>query len=418
MSKFIVRGENKLRGTVAIQGSKNAAFPVIMATILTDETCEIENVPEISDVKNLLQILEVMGAQTKFSGHTLVINNHGLKNRKLGRGLTGRLRASILVAGPLLSRFGQVEMALPGGDAIGTRPIDVHLDGFRKLGAEVLENAEGLKVSAARLTGNKIVLGVTSVTGTENLILASVRAQGLTEIHLAATEPHVQDLCKFLNLMGAKIEGIGTPTLKIAGVAQLRGAKFKLCPDEIDAVTFATAAAATQGRVKLTNLELKNLDAPLNVMERMRVNFAIQEPDLEISEPKAPYQGTRIITGVFPQLLTDHQPLFGVLATQAVGETSIHDWIYEGRQGYLKALAQMGAKVEFDDVHRARIYGPTELRGAEITTPDIRAGASILIAALVAKGQSVLYNAEIIDRGYERLDERLRVLGADIKRVE
>ncbi len=417
MSKFVIQGGSELSGRVAVQGSKNAAFPVIAASILAQGKCEIKNVPDIADVRNFLRIFESLGADWKFSDHRLVIDTANLQNQKLSRDLVGTMRGSVVLLGPLLARFGGVSLPYPGGDAIGVRPIDVHLDGFRKLGAEVREEKTGVAVSAKRLTGNRIVLGVASVTGTENLILASVLAQGVTEIRLAATEPHVRNLCEFLNKMGAKIQGLGTPNLEIRGVKRLRGTEFVLCPDEIEAVTFCVAAAVTKGQVTITGAELLNLDAPLNHLERMGVNLEAKDNRIVVRKPKEPYRAVAITTGVFPQLLTDEQPLLGVLATQAQGETSIHDWIYEGRQGYLKALQAMGARVEFVDVHRAKIFGPTPLRGAEITTPDIRAGASILIASLVAKGQSVLYNAEIIDRGYERLDERLISLGAKITRV-
>ncbi len=418
MSKFVIEGGNRLQGSVRIQGSKNAAFPVIAATILAEGPSRIQNVPDISDVRNFLHVLEVMGAEVKFANHCIDIDTRDLKNQKLSTSLVGNMRGSILFAGPLLARFGEVSLPFPGGDAIGARPIDVHLDGFRKLGAQVVEQAGGIEISAASLTGTKIVLGVTSVTGTENLVLASIKARGVTEIRLAATEPHVLDLCRALIQMGAKIEGLGTTTLRITGVERLVGTNFTLCADEIDAVTFCVATAVTRGEATITGVDLKNLDAPLNALEKMGVNFTAESSEIKIFPPAGSYQATRIITGVFPQLLTDEQPLLGVLATQSSGETSIHDWIYEGRQGYLKALCDMGAKVEFEDVHRARIFGPTELRGAEIMTPDIRAGASILIAALVAKGRTILYNAEIIDRGYERLDERFRSLGANIQRVE
>lgn len=419
MSKFVIEGGNKLSGEIAVGGSKNAALAVMAACLLTEETCEIENVPDILDVRNFLEILKHLGAEAEFADHRLRITAKNLTNRPIDAELMGRLRGSILLAGALLARFGQVQLAHPGGDAIGRRPIDAHLDGFRKLGAEVSQQESGIQIRARKLQGARIVMGVTSVTGTENLILASILAQGPSEIRLAATEPHVRDLCDFLKLMGADIEGIGTPFLRITGQVALHGAKFTICSDEINAVTYAIAAAVTRGHVVVKNSNLENLDAPLATLERMGVKYEVRsDGSIEILESMKPYAGTKIVTGVFPQLLTDEQPLFGVLATQARGETSIHDWIWEGRQGYLKALVQMGAKVQFDDIHRARITGPTQLHGAEIKTPDLRAGASILIASLIAKGRSVIYNAEIIDRGYERLDEKLRSLGAKIQRIE
>ena len=424
MSKFVVRGGNELNGQIYINGSKNSALAVLAGTVLVSRgVSRIDNVPDISDVRFFLKILESLGAKISFVGHGVTVDASDIRSEAIPAELMGKLRGSILLAGPLLSRFGSVRFEKPGGDAIGSRPIDVHLDGFRKLGAEVREN-EAIEISG-KLLGTKLVLSVSSVTGTENLIMAAVLAGGTTEICMAATEPHVQDLCNFLNAAGAKIIGVGTPTLQITGVGSLSAPStvFHLCADEIETITFCVAAAATRGEVTLHNVNLKNVDAPLATLERMGVKFVCHAgPDansgqIQILKSAEPYRATKIVTGVFPQLLTDEQPLLGVLATQAEGETFIHDWIYEGRQGYLRALAQMGAKVAFDDVHRARITGPTPLHGAEIVTADLRAGASILIASAVATGESIIYNAEIIDRGYERLDERLNSLGASIERT-
>ncbi|MDP3741133.1 MAG: UDP-N-acetylglucosamine 1-carboxyvinyltransferase [bacterium] len=422
MAKFIVEGQSQLNGKIKVQGSKNAALSAIAATVLTQENCVISNVPDILDVRIFLEILEFLGATYSFEDHTLLLNAAHLEDREIPADLVSKLRGSILLLGPLLVRLGRVKLFFPGGDAIGSRPIDVHLEGLKKLGAKIVEHKTHVQVSAKNLKGNLIILPVASVTGTENLIMASVLAQGATEIRLAATEPHVQTLCRFLVAMGAVIDGIGTPNLTITGVKQLRGAKFTLNADEIETVTLAVAAAATHGEVLIEKVELSNLDAPLAVLQKMNVNFETGTSSggdfIQIKKPLQAYQGTKIVTGVFPHLLTDEQPLFGVLATQAQGETMIHDWIYEGRQGYLKILQNMGAKVEFQDIHRARIMGPCRLHAQEIKTPDLRAGASILIAALVAKGTSTLYNAQIIDRGYERLDERLNSLGARIERVK
>src|SRR3989338_6665096 len=368
MSKFIIIGGSKLSGEIQVNGSKNAALAVIAGSLLTRETCIVRNVPEIQDVKNFLLIIEHLGGTFKLENHTLEINCANLQKRELPAELVASFRGSILLAGVLLARFGEASLSLPGGDAIGKRPIDVHIDGFRKLGAEVIEKPDGIELKAPDgLMGAKLVLEIASVTGTENLILAASMADCVTEIKLAATEPHVQDLCRFLVALGAKIQGIGTPDLRILGVDSLGGTEFILVPDEIEAVTLCAAAAVTGSAISVTGVDLNNLEAPLAVMERMGVNLAAIEGQngglgrIEIRKPAKPYASTKIITGIFPKLLTDEQPLLGVLATQAVGETTIHDWIYEGRQGYLKSLMQMGAKVQFDDVHRARIYGPTPL---------------------------------------------------------
>lgn len=407
-----------MSGEIRVQGSKNAVFPLVAASILARGSCYFENVPQIADVQNFLEVLKFLGARVKYQDRDLEVDTTELVNRDISQQFMGKLRGSIVLVGAMLARFGRVRFAFPGGDAIGRRPIDQHLSGFAKLGAKIEEEDDWVTIWANQLIGQKIVLGFTTVTGTENLILAAVKAHGVTEIRLAACEPHVQSLCHFLNMMGANIEGIGTPNLRIIGVESLNGGRYTLNPDEIAALTYAVAAAVTRGRVKICGVEPEKMDAVLAVMERMGVNLIVKHNSLEVLEPKAVYQATKIVTGVYPQLLTDYQPLLGVLATQARGETQIHDWIYEGRQGYLRALKEMGARVEFDDLHRSRIHGPCSLKGAEIKTPDIRAGASILIAALVAKGQSILYNAEIIDRGYEKIDENLARLGAKIERVD
>ena len=419
MSKFIIQGGGRLKGRVRAQGSKNAAFPVIAATILAPGQFVIDNVPEITDVESFLAIYKYLGGRWERRGHVLFLDSRKTRNRPLRRPMMEKLRGSVLYAGALLGRFGKVEFAFPGGDAIGARPIDVHLDGFQRLGASSRQQRGGnFTVRGPRLRGADIVLSFTSVTGTENLILAAVFARGRTTIKLAAAEPHVQNLCRFLHKLGARITGIGTSMLTIRGVARLKTkASHKLCPDEIAAMTYAAAAAATRGAVTIDGVDLRYLDAPLAMLSRMGVKFAARGGKIIVRGPNKPYLPARIITGVYPQLLTDFQPLLGVLATQARGESSVHDWIYEGRQGYLAALRKMGAKVVLEDRHRAKITGPAQLRGARITTPDIRAGASILIAALIAKGRSVIYNAEIIDRGYEHIDERLRDLGAKIERV-
>lgn len=420
--KFIIHGGRKLEGSIRVQGSKNSALAVMAASLLTPDNCVIENVPDISDVRDFLTILKLLGGSFTFSDHTLTLNMEGVESREIPENLVRRLRGSVLLLGPLLARFGQVTLFLPGGDAIGSRPIDVHLDGFKKFGARVGESKTSIKLASKNLKGNLIVLPVASVTGTENLIMAAVLAIGVTEIRLAAIEPHVQTLCRFLQAMGAVIDGIGTANLTITGVKRLHGANFTLNSDEIEAVTLVVAAAATHGEVSVENVDLQNLDAPLAVLQKMGANFKTGTNHggdwIKVNKPSGLYQSAKIITGIFPHLLTDEQPLLGVLATQAQGESMIHDWIYEGRQGYLRILQTMGAKVEFEDIHRAKIWGPTKLLPREIKTPDLRAGASILIAALIVKGRSVLYNAEIIDRGYEMLDQRLNKLGAKIERIE
>ncbi|MBX4186654.1 MAG: UDP-N-acetylglucosamine 1-carboxyvinyltransferase [Candidatus Doudnabacteria bacterium] len=417
MSKFIINGGKKLSGEIRISGSKNAVLPLIAATLLTDEECVLTNVPEIKDVETMVEILQDLGVMANPSDHTLVIRAEKITKTALNPDLVKKLRGSVLIMGALLARMKQVELAFPGGDSIGARPLDTHIAALKDLGAQVEQTDERIQLSAAQLTGKKIILEESSVTATENAILAASLANGQTIIKLAAMEPHVQQLCEFLNLMGAKISGIGTTTITIEGVKKLNGAKIEVIPDSEEAASIITLAAATKSELKVTHLNPESLDDYLLKLKKMNVNFEVGENFIKIFPPDGDYIGTKIQCGLYPKLNSDLVPPMAVLATQAQGETIIYEWLYENRLGYVAELTKMGAKAEILDPHRVKIMGPTKLTGAKITSYDLRMGITLVIAALVASGTSEIDGIEHVDRGYENLEGRLASVGADIKRV-
>jgi UDP-N-acetylglucosamine 1-carboxyvinyltransferase len=417
MATLKINGGNKLSGTVRIGGSKNAVLPIICATILTEKECVLKNVPDILDVKNLIEILEGIGSKIQYQDRTITIDNSGVNSFKPDKALVKKLRGSILLLGPLLARFGEVEIPYPGGDLIGKRPIDTHLVAMQELGATVTEG-DFVHVKAEKLKSAKIILNEMSVTATENAIMAAVKADGTVSIHLAAAEPHVQDLCHFLNAMGAKIAGIGTHNLIIEGVKELHGAEHEIIFDDVVATSFINLAAATRSDVLITQVKPEYMYGALIQFQLMGVNFKIEEETIHVMPPLGPYKAAKIKTSIYPGLLSDYVPPFAVLATQAEGVSLVHEWMYEGRLGYIHELTKMGAKTRILDQHRAEIQGPSHLHGTNVSSLDVRSGMVLVIAALVAEGTSTLHDIEHIDRGYENLDVILKRLGADIERVE
>ncbi len=416
MSRFIIEGGQKLSGQVKIGGSKNAVLPLIAASLLVDET-KLTNVPHIKDVESLLEIIKYLGGDyTWTSEHEVTINTKNLISKALPEA-AGRLRASILFAGPLLARFGRAELPYPGGDVIGARPIDTHTHSFITLGAGIC-HGESFCLSAEALQGGLVVLDEPSVTATENVILLAAGINKTTEIRLAAAEPHVQNLCHFLVRCGVEILGIGTTTLKITGQKlPLKNITCAVIPDELEVSAFAVLAAATHSQVTLAPVEFEYLDSVLMQLKRMNVNFSQTENSLTILPPAGPYRSLRIQSGLYPKLVCDHLPPFAVLATQAEGASLVHEWLYEARQNYIRELIKMGANAVIMDPHRALIIGPTPLYGKAVESYDIRSGMTMVIAALVAKGQTVISGIDHIDRGYEKLEERLKNIGANILRA-
>jgi len=417
MAKFIIKGGRQLKGEIEVQGMKNAATPILAATILTDDFCLIENLPRIKDVENMISLLEKLGAKIKWPKfHSLLISCRDLNFSKLDKEKVKSMRSSILLLGPLLSRFGKVKISEPGGCIIGNRPIDIHLYGFKKLGAEIKEEKGIYQLKTKYLKGATIILPEFSVTATENLIMAAVRAKGETIIKLAAAEPHVADLCHFLLKMGAKIQGIGTHSLKIKGVKKLKGVNYKIIPDQIEAGTFAVLAAATKSKILIKNIIPDHLESIFLKLEQIGVKFKVFQKEFLIY-PSSNLKSFKLQTLPYPGFPTDLQAPFGVLATQTHGTSLIHDPLYEGRMGYVSELIKMGARAMVVDPHRVFIKGPTHLCATKIKTIDLRAGATLIIAGLVAHGETIIDQAEIIDRGYEKIEERLAKLGAEIRRV-
>lgn len=418
MTKFSITGGKKLSGEIKVNGSKNAVLPLMAASLLTADECVLTNVPEIEDVKNMAEALRELGAEIEFLKHKLKIRVPQIKNTNPSAATASKLRGSILLLGPLLARAHEANFPFPGGDLIGKRPIDAHIAALQVLGASCDTSDETLKFKSQGLVGGKIILEETSVTATENAMMAAVMAKGTTTIKLAAMEPHVQQLGAFLKKMGAKIKGVGTPTIVIEGVESLHGAQIKVIPDSEEASSLITLAAATKSDIKVSKLNPEFLEDYLARLRNMKVNFEVGADFVHVHEPTSEYTGTRLQVGLYPKLNSDFIPPMSVLATQSTGETLIYDWLYESRTGYVPELVKMGARAEVLDPHKVKITGPTKLQAAIVSTGDLRMGVTLVIAALVAEGQSEVLDVHHIDRGYENLEKRLRKLGASIKRIE
>ena len=419
MQKFIINGRKPLKGIVKIGGYKNAAGPILAATLLTKEECIIDNLPLVTDVFNLIKVLESIGVEVEWIGEKKIRIKAGAQvdPEKMDYSTVEKMRISVLLIGPLLARFKKFKIPHPGGDKIGLRPIDSHLEALRKLGAKIYEKDNFYYFDSKNLQGKEVILNEFSVTATENLMMAASLVSGTTIIKTAAAEPQVQDTGNILKEMGLKIEGVGTHTITIKGQKQLQGVKHSVISDPLEAGTFIVLAAVTQSEIEIKNVIIKHLELFLEKLKEIGVNLEIRS-DSVIIKPSPDLQATKIQSLPFPGFPTDLQPMVSVLLTQAKGKSLVHDPLYESRLGHLKELKKMGADVEIADPHRAFIFGPTLLKANKITGMDIRAGASLIIAALIAKGESEIYGVEQIDRGYEKIDEKLKKLGAEIKRVD
>jgi len=426
--KFIVNGGKKLEGTISVMGSKNAATPILSATLLTSRPCIISNVPKIGDVLTLISILESMGSKvTWLDENTVRIINKDIDPTKIDNHLVRRIRSSVLLVGPILARFGKLTMSTPGGCHIGVRPLNTHTESLQELGAKVqydtLKDAYRLTAPKSGKWGNNVILREFSVTATENLLMLGYLLPSL-KISLAASEPHVQDLGNFLTILGAKVKGLGTHTIEISGVTKnqdnnKKEIKYAIMSDPIEAGTFMVLAALTRGKIFIKNIPIKYLTFPIQKFKEFGAEFTILDNKrMVVSGSVNKLRSAKIQTLPYPGFPTDLQAPYGVMATQSKGETLIFDTLYEGRLRYIKELIKMGAKARILDPHRAIIYGKTPLHGATIKSLDLRAGATLVIAALTAKGKSTLQDAEQIDRGYEKIEERMCALGADIERVK
>jgi UDP-N-acetylglucosamine 1-carboxyvinyltransferase len=419
MSKFIIHGGRPLSGEIRVAANKNSVLPMMTAALLTDEDCILENVPRIADVLTMAKILRELGAEVEEQGdNRLRINCAGAHSHYPPEHLVERLRASIVLMGPLLARFGKAQMHHPGGDAIGTRSIGTHVHALQALGTTFAQDDNFYSASTASVTGNTAVfLDEASVTATENAMLLAASQPRETLIANAASEPHIANLALMLTNMGAEVEGTGSNLLCIRGRRTLHGATTPVWPDHIEVGTFAALAAAGGGTVTIHNVVPQHLDMILLVLGKMGVQYRLSGTSMQITP--APLRAiTKIQTGVWPAFPTDLASIFIVLATQASGMTLVHDWMYEGRMFFVDKLGQMGASIVLADPHRAVVTGPSKLRGREFVSPDIRAGIALVMASLIASGRSEIDHIELIDRGYERIDDRLRALGAQIERVD
>ena len=435
MGTFKVKGGLKLQGSIEPQGAKNEALQIISAVLLTSEKITISNIPEIRDVIKLIDLLKFIGVKVKkishgkFSFQADNINLNILETEEFAQ-LGGGLRGSIMIVGPLLSRFGKAFISKPGGDKIGRRRLDTHFFGFQKLGANFDYNTKkGLfKVWADNLQGNYMLLDEASVTGTANIIMASVLAKGKTTIYNAACEPYVQQLCKMLNSMGAEISGIGSNLLYINGVKKLNACNHKILPDMIEVGSFIGLAALTKSEITIKNVAYNELGIIPEQFKRLGIKLERIGDDIYIPAQKS-YVIESFIDGsimtiadaIWPGLTPDLLSVFLVVATQAKGSVLIHQKMFESRLFFVDKLIDMGAQIILCDPHRANVIGlnnKIKLRATTMTSPDIRAGVALLIAALSAEGTSTIHNIEQIDRGYEKIDQRLNALGAQIERVE
>jgi len=414
--KFLIKGGKKLEGQVKISGSKNAALPLICASLLVSGRVILKNVPRISDVEVMLEILKMLGAEIEKGDSLVIINTKNLDYVDLITPLISKLRASILFLAPVLFRFGKIKMALPGGDIIGARPITTHLEALKNLGAEIEIKNGIIEGEFKKFKSSEIILKEVSVTASEVALMASVFSPKPIKLKLLALEPHVVSLEKFLQKLGYKIKGIGTHFITLSRSKNIKKEIiFEIPYDYIEAATFLALASATKGHLSIKNAPLEDLDSVFLTAKEMNVNFEIKKKNIIVKPSKI--KGTKIQVGYHPKFPTDAQPPFGVLATQAEGVTLIHDWMYENRFSYLNELNLMGANTELLDPHRAIIIGPTPLYGKEVKSLDIRSGISLIIAGLLAQGETIIHEAEKIDRGYEKIEEKLTKIGAEIYRI-
>ena len=416
-------GGTALHGTVTVAGAKNAALKLLAAAVLTGERCRLTNVPEIEDVRAMAETLTDIGVVVDHpEPNTYEISAGDVDWLFVPLEAAAKMRSSFMLLGPLLTRFGEVIISNPGGDRIGRRPVDMHVDAMRALGAEVTYRYGYYYAKApGRLRGGEVTFPHVSVMGTENALLAATLADGLTVIRPAAQEPEVDDLIDFLRKMGADVERTAPDTIQVHGKKRLRGADHRVMPDRIEAGTFAIAAAMTGGKITLERTQCEHLDALVQVMGSMGINVACGSDTLTVDATNVgpgDYRPTAIETAPYPGLATDLQPPTSVLLTQANGRSTVHESIFEDRLEWMTELRKMGASVELPDAHHAIVDGPAHLTGAEVEISDLRAGASLILAALAADGTSTIHGGHHVRRGYENIEKKFLDLGARIERVQ
>jgi UDP-N-acetylglucosamine 1-carboxyvinyltransferase len=414
-----VRGGAVLEGTVRLSGAKNSVLKLMAASLLADGPMELTAVPDITDVPVMGEVLAGLGVQVDLDtpGERCRLEVRDQDAIEPPPEAVRRIRASVSCLGPLLVRRGAARLALPGGDRIGARSIDLHLNGLAAMGAEVTVDGGTVHVSAARLRGARLTLDFPSVGATENLVMAATLAEGRTVIDNAAREPEIADLCRMLVAMGADIQGIGSPTLIVAGVERLQGVSWETCPDRIEAGTYLIAAALTGGNVRVERVRAEDLTLPLRKLREVGADVAIEDDAVTVSRQDTPLRPVDVVTLPYPGFPTDLQPQMMVLLTQAHGGSRCTENVFESRFSFVEQLRRMGADVEVDG-HHAMLVGPTVLRGSDLAGLDVRAAAAGVLAGLVAQGDTFVHDVHHIDRGYARFEERLRNLGADIERMD
>ena len=419
MDKLVIRGGNPLVGTIRVSGAKNAALPAMAAALLTEDTVILENIPQVRDIVTERNLLAAMGAEVELgygrAQHRTTISCRNLSNAEASYDLVKTMRASTLVLGPLVARMKSARVSLPGGCAIGARPIDLHLNGLEKLGAQISQEHGYIEARAERLHGARIVFEKITVTGTEDLLMAATLADGETVLENCAREPEVVDLAALLTKMGARIEGAGTQTIRVRGVEKLHGARHRIIPDRIEAGTFIVAAALTRGDVTIAQCDPRHLGALLSKLDECGVHATATGDSVRIVS-NGPLKAADIVTEEYPGFPTDMQAQYMALATQSEGASLITENIFENRFMHAQELVRMGANIKIEG-HRAVVRGRTHLSGAAVQASDLRASASLVLAALVADGETIIDRVYHIDRGYERIEEKLRAVGAQIRRI-
>ncbi|HCJ45860.1 MAG: UDP-N-acetylglucosamine 1-carboxyvinyltransferase [Candidatus Moranbacteria bacterium] len=419
MEVFEIEGGKKMKGEIVVSGSKNATTPILAATLLTKETCVISNLPLIEDVFRMIEIIESMGALVEWRGkRTVAITAKDIDPKKIDIEAMKKIRSSILLLGSLSARFDMFTFHHPGGCVIGARPVGTHFDALQKMGIDIKGDGKKYTVDASKKHCAEIILREFSVTATENIMMLASSLPGKTIIKIAATEPHVEDLGKFLIALGAKIRGLGTHTLEIIGSEKLCGAKHTVIPDHNEAGTFLILGVATGSPITVKNARVEHLDLVLEKLREFGADFVIEKNAITVVPAKKLRAIAKLDTRTYPGLPTDVQAPFGVLASQAIGDTLIFDTIFEGRFNYIPELVKMGAQATVLNPHQVIVNGKTLLRGTLIKSYDLRAGAALIIAALCAKGKTVIEDIYQVDRGYERIEERLQKIGASIRRVD
>jgi len=413
MSKFLVTGGHRLEGKIKLSGNKNSALKLIPAALLADTPTTLTNVPDISDVSVMLELITRLGVKVKYENHTVTIDPTGLSSFDLDPDLSSKFRASVVLAAPLLVRFGRAVVTPPGGDQIGERFLDTHFSMMQKMGVEMERKDGRFYLTWKKKKFGNIFLEEASVTATEMGLMMAASANVSVTIENAATEPHVKDLTKMLIKMGARVEGLGLGTLTISG-GKLKGVEYCVMPDHIECGTFAIASAITGGHIKIEDFILDDNRMALINLANMGVKFSLSENSLEVLPSKLIAARTKFKAQPWPGFPTDLMSPFIVLATQTQGTVLCHDWMYEWRMFFVDDLISMGAKIFIADPHRVIVSGPTPLISDRLFCKDIRAGISVILAALVADGRSEIENVEVVARGYEKIDERLRSLGAEI----